>query len=100
MKATDIYISAGLDKNQITSGTLVYAMGAGRPVISTPFTHAKEIINSDEMSIERYKNLRYDLSEYKRAHIAKSFVLLFKFSKKEKFILFDKFGHHDSIYKV
>jgi len=56
LKATDIYISAGLDKNQITSGTLVYAMGAGRPVISTPFTHAKEIINSDRGRLAEFKS--------------------------------------------
>ncbi len=58
-----------------------------------------QIINSDEIAIEHYKNLRHSLSEYKRAHVAKSFVLLFKVFKKEKFILFDRFGHHDNIYK-
>ena len=59
----------------------------------------KEIANSDETTIEHYKNLRYDLKEYKRVHIAKSFVLIFKVFKKENFILFDKFRHHDDIYK-
>jgi len=59
----------------------------------------KQIINSDEMTIDHYKNMRYGLKEYKRAHIAKSFVLLFKVFKEEKFILFDKFGHHDDIYR-
>ncbi len=37
LKASDVYISSGLDPNQITSGTLSYAMGCGRAVISTPF---------------------------------------------------------------
>lgn len=59
----------------------------------------KQIVNSDEFTIEHYKNLRNDLSEYKRVHIMKHFVLLFKVFKKEKFILFDKFDHHDKIYK-
>jgi len=59
----------------------------------------KEIANSDEVTIEHYKNLRYDLNEYKRSHIAKSFVLMFKVFKKENFILFDKFKHHDDAYK-
>lgn len=58
----------------------------------------KQIVSSDETTIDHYKNMRYGLSEYKRAHIAKSFVLLFKVSKKEKFILFDRFDHHDNIY--
>jgi YafQ family addiction module toxin component len=59
----------------------------------------KQIIESDENSVEHYKNLRYDLSEYKRVHICKSFVLIFKVFKKEKHILFDRFDHHDRIYK-
>jgi len=59
----------------------------------------KEIVNSDELTIDHYKNLSYALKDYKRVHIAKSFVLLFKIYKKEKFILFDRFDHHDNIYK-
>ena len=56
LKATDIYISSGLDLNQITSGTLVYAMGAGRPVISTPFEHAKEAVTEDVGRLVEYRN--------------------------------------------
>lgn len=59
----------------------------------------EEIASRNESTIEFYKNLRHDLKEYKRVHIAKSFVLLFKVFKKEKFILFDRFDHHDNIYK-
>jgi glycosyltransferase involved in cell wall biosynthesis len=47
LKATDIYISSSLDPNQITSGTLSYAMGSGRFVISTPFLHAKDAITPE-----------------------------------------------------
>jgi glycosyltransferase involved in cell wall biosynthesis len=47
LKASDIYISSSINPNQITSGTLVYAMGCGRPVISTPILHAKDIINEE-----------------------------------------------------
>ena len=56
-----------------------------------------EIIKSD--SIEHYKNLRHDEKEFKRVHIDKSFVLLFKVLKEKNFILFDRFDHHDNIYK-
>ncbi len=59
----------------------------------------KQITGSDETSIDHYKNLQHGLSDYKRVHIAKSFVLIFKVSKKEKSILFDRFDHHDNIYK-
>lgn len=44
LKATDLYICYTNSEEQITSGTLVDAMGAGRVVISSPFPHAKDII--------------------------------------------------------
>ena len=59
----------------------------------------KEIINCNEETIEHYKNLRYELKDYKRVHIAKSFVLFFQVFKKEKHILFDKIKHNDDAYK-
>ena len=55
-----------------------------------------EIINSSD--IEHYKNLRYNLSDYKRVHIG-HFVLIFKFNKAESLIEFSDYAHHDSIYK-
>lgn len=58
-----------------------------------------EIISCEENTIEHYKNLRHNLSDCKRVRIGKSFVLMFKVFKKEKFIFFDKFDHHDNIYK-
>ena len=59
----------------------------------------KEIINNNIETISRYKNLRYDLKDYKRVHIDKSFVLLFRVFKDKNFILFDRLKHHDDIYK-
>ncbi|MBI5229619.1 addiction module toxin RelE [Candidatus Micrarchaeota archaeon] len=59
----------------------------------------KEIISCDENTLEHYKNLRYGFSEFKRVHVGKSFVLLFKVYKKEKFILFQRMEHHDSVYE-
>jgi YafQ family addiction module toxin component len=58
----------------------------------------KQIISSDDFTIDHYKNLQHSMSDYKRVHIMKHFVLLFKVYKKENFILFDKFDHHDKIY--
>ncbi len=59
----------------------------------------KEIVNNNNATIDRYKNCRYDLKEYKEVHIDKSFVLLFKVYKENNFILFDKLGHHDDFFK-
>ena len=59
----------------------------------------KEIINNDKESINHYKNLRHDLSNYKRVHIDKHFILVFNVSIKDNFILFVDFDHHDKAYK-
>ena len=58
----------------------------------------KEIITNDSESINRYKNLKYNLKEYKRVHIDKHFVLTFKVDLPSNFILFTDFDHHDNIY--
>jgi len=47
LKATDIFVSSGKSLRQIVSGTLSYAMGCGRPVITIPFLHAKEAITKE-----------------------------------------------------
>ncbi len=47
LQATDMYISTSINPNQAVSGTLSYALGTGRAVISTEFAQAKEIITSD-----------------------------------------------------
>jgi len=58
----------------------------------------QEIINNNTETIDRYKNLKHDLSDYKRVHIDKSFVLVFQVIKQKNFILFVDFDHHDNIY--
>lgn len=62
------------------------------------YKKVQEIITNDNESIERYKNLRYDMKDRKRVHIDKHFVLVFKVDKENNFILFTDFDHHDNVY--
>src|SRR5438105_5268793 len=45
--AADLYIPPYLNEAQITSGTLAYAFGAGKAVVSTPYWHAAELLAED-----------------------------------------------------
>lgn len=63
IQTSKIYSIPYLNKEQITSGTLAYALGMGAAVVSTPFWHAEELLadgrgklvpfnNSEEMAKE------------------------------------------------
>jgi glycosyltransferase involved in cell wall biosynthesis len=81
--ATDIYMTPYLSKEQITSGTLAYAVGAGNAVVSTPYLYAEELLangrgrlvpfcNSESISNEINELLS---NEHKRNTIRKNAYL-------------------------
>jgi len=44
LAATDIYLTPYLNPVQIVSGTLAYAVGCGKAIVSTPYLYAKELL--------------------------------------------------------
>lgn len=54
--ATDIALCTNLGNQQVSSGTLTYALGVGRPVIATAFPYANEVLNDSVGRIVPFKD--------------------------------------------
>ena len=58
LKVIDIYITPYLDKQQSSSGALAYAIGAGKPCVSTGYLYANELLDEGRGIIVPFKDAK------------------------------------------
>ena len=56
LQATDVYLTPYISPNQISSGTLTYALGSGKAVVSTPYLHAQETLADNRGLFCKFKD--------------------------------------------
>ncbi|QMV41086.1 glycosyltransferase family 4 protein [Cohnella cholangitidis] len=54
ISACDLYVTPYPGMGQITSGTLAYAAGLGRPILSTPYVYAQDLVQGYEEMLLPY----------------------------------------------
>jgi glycosyltransferase involved in cell wall biosynthesis len=53
---SDMYLTPYLSKEQAVSGTLAYAMGCGRVIVSTPYRYAEEMLGGGRGMLSKFRD--------------------------------------------
>jgi glycosyltransferase involved in cell wall biosynthesis len=56
LRLSDVYLTPYLSKEQAVSGTLAYAMGCGRVIVSTPYRYAVEMLGGGRGLLAGFKD--------------------------------------------
>ncbi len=56
LKLSDVYMTPYLGKDQAVSGTLAYAVGYGKAIVSTPYNYAVEMLENGRGLLASFKN--------------------------------------------
>lgn len=56
LTATDIYLTPYLNPEQVTSGTLIYALRFGKIIVSTPYLSAQEVLQDGKGILVPFRN--------------------------------------------
>lgn len=56
LQLTDVYLFTSCDPNQAVSGTFVYALSCGCPIVATPIPHALELLSDSSGLIFDFKD--------------------------------------------
>ena len=58
LQATDVYLTPYLNPVQIASGTLAYAVGCGKAIVSTPYLYAQELLGHGRGLLVNFRDAR------------------------------------------
>lgn len=56
LAATDIYLTPYLNPVQVVSGTLAYAVGCGKAIVSTPYLYAEELLANNRGFLAKFRD--------------------------------------------